>query len=443
MSSSCRGQRAAWWSEFASAVARITTTSPWSLSETPWVGESPSIRRSRGSRCIARLCQPVFHTQNGGGRFFAATMMPVSNYAKSRRQGTSAANGVPLSHHAIMSLVGPFSRRGYSLDLAASDRAHGVLVFRPVDLPAEPRLPALRSVLRLERPHRAKFRVIRTLEANDGQVATMTAEGDDPEALLEVVEQVDTERQFHVVGSEPNTSRIPENPSDGRPKGPQPLITRSYKAELWVADTPRRGRRLSDTPLPRLTNANARLGPLELVATDGDGWGCEVTLTANDGASIELPTDFLAVLGWGWRPLRPAASTTWQGRVSIALRGRRRTAALEAQLDRAVEHVVETLAVPPSSFHPRHRGARWRAAFQRLVPLLFIGGCVVALVLAVMYLPKIPGLHIALNNLTIVAVAAFVMMDKAYRVEIPPCPGPLKQTKWDSASDGGLSEVPL
>jgi hypothetical protein len=347
--------------------------------------------------------------------------MTVASATTHGRPHASAASGVPLSNHAIMALVEPFSRRGYSVDLPASDRAHGVVVFRPVELPGTPDgRPCLQSTLRLERPHRAKFRLVRTLEASDGQLATMTAEGDDPELLLAVVEQVDPDRQFHVLDAT--------------------LITRSYEAQAWVADVRSRGSRHGAPP--RLTHAEARLGPLRMEAADGDGWACEVRLIAHEGGSVELPMDFLAVLGWGWRPLRPHAPNTWLSRVSVAKRGPKRTAAVEARLDRAVRHVVETISSSPLLFHPRHRSARWRAAFQRTLPLLYVAGLGLGLLLAVLYLPKTRVYHMLLSKLSIVAVAAFVMRDRTYRVEIPGRPRPLDPAQWSSTSTGELSPVP-
>ena len=319
-----------------------------------------------------------------------------------------------------MTLIAPFSRRGYRLDVSASDRTNGVLVFRSIELSAGPEgRPALKSVLRLERPHRAKFRLIRTLTALDGQLATMTAEGDEPEALLDAVERVEPDRHFHRTDAG--------------------LIARSYRAQVWVADASSRGSAWR-AAAPLLTKAEARVGPLTMRAIDGDGWGCDIRLTARDDVSIELPTDFLAVLGWGWRPIRPAESKTWQGRVSVARRGRKRTAALEAHLNAAVAHIAATLGASPTRYHERHRAARWRAAFQRSIPLLFICGTVAGFVVAVTYLPRFPLLHPLLNHLGILAVAVFVMMDKSYRVEIPPPPKPLDPMAWEAAA-GELSTV--
>ena len=360
---------------------------------------------------IARLCRPVLNSHEA---------MTVSAPAPGSRSRDAAKRGIPLSHHAIMRLIPPFSRRGYSLDAAGSDRAHGVLLFRPIEVPPGPNgRPALRCVVRLERPHRAKFRVIRTFTAADGQSATTTAEGDEPEALLTAIEQVSADRQFHMTAAG--------------------LIVRSYRAAVWAADASGQWPWQRTARALQLTGAEAQVGVLQLVAIDGDGWGCDVELRAREGAMLVLPTDFMAVLSWGWRPLRQHNSTTWFGRVSVAQRGAGRAPALEAQLDAAVAHMAATLAASPALFHRQHLRARWRAVFQRWLPLLFICGSIVVLVLALKLLPRVPELHTLLLHLSIVGVAGFFMMDDAYRVEVPWPPRPLKQKAWDMAAKGGLS----
>ena len=327
------------------------------------------------------------------------------------RPSAASARGTLLSHHAIMSLVRPFSRRGYTVDLSASDRDRGVLIFRPVALPAEPDgRPALRCVLRLERVHRAKVRVSRTLQADDGQVATMTAEGDDPAVLLDTVERVDPDRQFHVIDAG--------------------LITRSYWAEVWGEDAPRRGLRRKKTALPRLIKAEARMGVLRLSAAETDKGRFEVSLIAERGCTLHLPMDFLAVMNWRWRPLRRQNDALWLGSLKLPLWEPHRTAELETQLDAAVEHVVETLDASPVVFHHRHRGRRWRAAFQRLLPLLYICAMVLSLTLAIKFLPRTRLVHMILSNLSILAIGAFVLLDRAYRVEIPAPPRPLTEPRW-------------
>jgi hypothetical protein len=291
-----------------------------------------------------------------------------------------------------------------------------MVAFRGIDLPAASGRPGLRCVLRLERVHRAKVRVVRTLEAADGLTATMTAEGDEPAPLLEAIERVPPARQFHVIEGQ--------------------LLTRSYRTEVWRTEPP--GRRLwpERTAWPRLVGAEARLGPVRFTARDTGGRALEVELAAREaGASLDLPRDLLAVLGWGWRPLRRVDRARWIGSVRPRRGSSKRTARLEAHLDAAVAHVARTLSAAPASFHARHRGARWRAAFQRLLPLLFVLGVALGIAAAVRFLPKRPEIQTLLLYASIAAIAALKMMDKAYKVEIPPPPRPLRQLRWLASSD--------
>jgi hypothetical protein len=325
-----------------------------------------------------------------------------------------------LSHHAIMELVGPFSRRGYRVDLPASDRGRGQVAFRPVDVPpGDGGRPALRSTLTLERVHRLKFRVLRTLEATDGLRATMTAEGDDLPALLDAVEEIDADRHFHL--------------------GPAGLIARSYRTELWRNAVRERGWWRRRPAWPRLTGAEARVGPLRLSAADTTGRVLDLRLYGQHGAALELTSDFLAVLGWSWRPLRRVDRATWVGSVRPSGGASERTARLEAELDAAVAHVAHTVAASPASFHRSHRGARWRAAFQRLLPLLGVVAAILAFGGAVFVLPKTPAMHMVMTHVSMLGVAAFWMMDRAYRLEVPAPPRPLRQARWsaDPTPGGG------
>ena len=201
-------------------------------------------------------------------------------------------------------------------------------------------------------------------------------------------------------------------------------------------DAPHRGLLRTRTVSPQLTKAEARLGPLQLSAVDRGGRAFEIRLIAKEGYALDVPRDFLAVIGWCWRPLRRRDEDIWLGSVRLPSQEPKRTARLETQLDVAVAHIVETLAASPTLFHRRHLGARWRAAFQRFLPLLFVSGMIVGAILVVTYLPRTPVFHMLLHYSAILAVVALTLMDKAYRLEIPSPPSTLDQLQWCSASDG-------
>lgn len=326
----------------------------------------------------------------------------------------SSSKAQLLSHHAIMAIVAPFSRRGYKVDLAASDRGQGLLAFRPVEIPAPEAggHPTLKCTFRLERPHRLKTRVVRTLEAEGDRVAIMTAEGDDPAVLLEVVEQISPARHYHYV--------------DGV------LVTRSYRTEVWS----KRSRSGKRSVWPRLTGAEARVAGLRLSATDTEGRTLDLRVAAREeGTTLHLPTDFLAVLGWRWRPLRPSEKRdVWVGSVRPSGPSSDRTSRLEAHLDDAVVHISQTLGAPPADFHRRHRGARWRATVQRLGPLLYAVGATVAIVSAMFLLPRNQFMHMVILHVFFGAVAVLRMINETWRLELPPPPLPLSRADWSTGA---------
>lgn len=308
-----------------------------------------------------------------------------------------------------MELVAPFSARGYRMDMAASDRGRGRVVFRAVDLPTEgDGGPVLRSVMRLERPHRLKLRVVRTLESSEGQSATMVAEGDDVEALLTAVEAVKPDRQFH--------------------RTPSGLTTRSYRSESWRSAAHARFRR---RPVwPRLVSTEARVGPLTLSGQDTDGGIFQLRLEASEGRDLELPWDFLAVLGWRWGPLRWLSPSVRTGSVWPSGGSAKRSHQLETLFDDALAHVAATLAAPPADFHADHRRARWRAALQRLSPWVYLVTVTLGFTAAVWLLPKRPAFHMLMQLLSLPAIGGLFLITRVYGLQPPRPPGPIGQRSW-------------
>lgn len=243
----------------------------------------------------------------------------------------------PLSHHEILALAGPFARRGHHADLAASDRAGRRLAFRHRLHPAEAALPALDEALELDGSQRAgHWRLRRTLTPQGGPAATLVAEGDDPGALLERIDAVPPARQFAIT--------------------PQATVALLQRVE-------------TDGSL-RLQQADARVGGLRLgMKVSGvSGFPAEIELLRDEGDPIELPRDLLAVLGRRWDRLT-RLSRGWLGSVQIQGAGAARSADAQAQLQRLVAHLAQTLAEPPLAFHQRHRRARWRVALRGTLPV--------------------------------------------------------------------------
>ena len=99
----------------------------------------------------------------------------------------------PLSHHDILALVEPFTRRGRHVDLPASDRMERRLRFKPVEHAGE---PALLDTLQLDSFESGSFQLTRTLSRCDSLHATLQIGGPDPAALLAQVEAVAPPHQF-------------------------------------------------------------------------------------------------------------------------------------------------------------------------------------------------------------------------------------------------------
>jgi len=317
----------------------------------------------------------------------------------------------PLSHHEVMKLVAPFSRRGYAVDMEASDRNQRRLEFQPIEVEALPGThPALRSVLLLEVPLRGAARLTRRLEAQDGPTATLVAEDRDPAALIDAVEQIKAHRQFRTI--------------DGV------LLARSYRIGLPAGDAARRAIGKTDLRVPRLAGAEAGFGPVTLLIAEDGTRLLDVTLAVDEGHRLDIPQDFLGVLGWPWRPLRLDAKGIWRGRLKPAAREPRRTEHLEQLIDQAVVHLKQTLAHTPAEFHQRHSQARWRVTFHRLLPLLSTITLTIAFVVIALALPKLTFIHILLQYVPIIALVVLAMMDKSLRIEIPPRPEPLQQSQW-------------
>lgn len=316
----------------------------------------------------------------------------------------------PLTHHEIITLAAPFARRGRQVDLAASDRAARRLVFRPIDHPGlapAPAASAFRETLSLESLGTGTCRLTRSLHLPGGLTATLQAQGSDPARLLERIEAVDPRSQFR--------------------SAPGFLIARSH----WVTADPPAGR--APVP-PMLTRGVVQLDGLRLtmVVSPVRGVSADITLTPAAGTTLALPQDLLAVLGWNWARLLPAAGG-WTSKLRLRGDTRRRSLAAEQALDAAAALLAQTLAEAPARFHERHRGARWGVVLRRAIPLL----TPVALLIAVLTLPRFdaadhPGLWWLLFHLPTVLIAASFCVQELPQLEIPPLPRRSRLASWRS-----------
>ena len=309
-------------------------------------------------------------------------------------------DGPPLTHHEILALVAPFARAGRHVDLAASDRVARRVAFRVRAHDASASLPALHEALVLEPGESAAFRLTRTLTAGDVLQATLIAEAATTADVLARIDAVPFARQIRRTGVA--------------------SIARSYRIAA------------SADASPILTHAHARLDGLDIAmrVSRVGGIPAELTLTPTSGAAMDLPEDFLAVLGWPRsRPsAAPAASTAGQ---RLGGEGAARTADAELQLDRTCAHVAASLAESPQRFHARHRLARWGVTLRRAVPLL---ACVA--ILGATF--GVASLDLAENSIwrmlmfhaPPLLLLLYVVLPEMPRIEIPPLPRRPRSPTW-------------
>ena len=329
----------------------------------------------------------------------------------------------PLSHHDILGIVEPFTRRSRLIDLAASDRLNRRLLFKPIDhARTASGVPALRETLQLDSYRSGNFELTRTLTAPDGQTATLQTSGPQPAALLARIEAVAPEQQFTV--------------------GAGYLIARHYTVNATVSAD-------GHTRVPLvLTRAVAHLTDLTVTLNVPTvrGVSADITLSATpagDGSALALPDDLLAVIGWDWTRL-VRKKGEWESKLRLRGGPARRTQHAEQAASRVAQHLAQTLAEPPARFHERHRRARWWAALRRAIPIL----TPVSLVVTVLLFPRIdfgekPGLWLMLYHLPTALIALSFCLQELPEFVIPPRPRRSKAPAWRLHPTNALSAEPV
>ena len=334
-----------------------------------------------------------------------------------------------LSHREIVALAAPFARRGHRVDMAASQRLDGRVVFTARE--GDPGLPteaARRETLTLE-CLASGLRLTRRTAAGPALEASAVVDGgDDPEELLCALDRLPPAAQciegdgFRAAlrhrlrpGARGAGGRFVE--ACVRTRSP----AREVELTLTVAAGPVAGAAASLGIAGRGAGSRA----------DGDGARSatiELRATANGALGPEgtLPDDLFAVLGWAWSPLRRVGDA-WRGSVRLGPGG------AESRLHEAAEHLARTLAEPPQAFHARLAARRWRVLARRSVPLL---AWTLVLLLAgfapllhearAMLGPALP----ALLALPLLLLGAYLWRSESPRFEWPPFPKPLRAGAW-------------
>lgn len=309
------------------------------------------------------------------------------------------AGSAPLTHHEILALVAPFSRAGCALDLPASDRAERLLRFKPVAHEATGELPVLTERLRLEDTG-GGWRLTRELQPASGPAASLSAEGEDPGALLAAVQAVPPGWQF------PHIPGLPE---------PAALAQRCAPGGGLV-----------------LREAHARVCGLALAmkVSGVRGYPAVLELARDEADTRRFPLDLLQVQGRAWTRLEPRR-LGWES--SVQLRGSEpeRSADAQARLADTLQHLQRTLSDTPAQFHRRHRGRRWRIGLARGGPLM-LGVALVAVAFAVRGRGGTGESALAaLANLAPpLLMALFFMRREMPRIELPRLPRAPAASSW-------------
>jgi hypothetical protein len=324
----------------------------------------------------------------------------------------------PFSHHEILQLIAPFTRSGRHVDLEASDRQQRRLLFKPSEHADDNDvLAGMHEKLQLENLSPNWFRLIRTLSLPCGLTATLTTEGRDPGALLARIAAMQPQRQFRTVAG----------------------VTIALHYRLEPAAAPRPGAVTEIRAV--LTQGQARIEALDFVlnAATVKGYPAEIHLADLDGDDVELPEDLLAVIGWGWGPLRRNGKV-WRSNLRVPTNEPARSREVLIKLEKAVAHLASTLAAPPQSFHDSLLRARWKVAFRRGIPLLIFGGLIVGSgALTFVEIPQGSFMNLVMMGTPpLLLFGAFGISDRP-PLEIPPWPRRSKATAWRKAPPSSQS----
>jgi hypothetical protein len=348
---------------------------------------------------------------------------------KARDRQAAAArqqSRIPLTHHDILVLAEPFTRRGRHVDLAASDRLERCLLFKPTEHSGTPdEFSTLIERLLLENPGRSHFRLTRTLTDESGRVATLRVDGPDPKTLIEAIDAVPPERQFPTLGGlrVACSYRIEASRIEPTRIGPGGQIAAEEGA--------------SHPPVNQLTLVRAvtDLDGMAIILDPRVGYGmpAEISLEVPRERAIALPADLLTVLGEAWRPLR-RVENGWRGHLRIPGQEPARTADVEAKLAKTLVHLVETLRAPPAEFDRKWRRERWQAVAHRILGLLTVVVLLVAAP-AILLANTAEGSPLRVLSFALPALVMLILLSRheAPMTKMPPLPRPLPDTAWDPA----------
>ncbi|MEL6870535.1 MAG: hypothetical protein AAFO81_12105 [Pseudomonadota bacterium] len=310
----------------------------------------------------------------------------------------------PLTHHEILGHVGPFAQTGRHVDLARSDRAGRLLIFKPVvhaAIDSAVAVPLTETLqLDLSRP---AARLVRTLSAGDGLQATLDARNTDLATLLESVLGVSPATHFRVV--------------EGL------LIADSFRCP-------------DDRQRPlKLQESRARLPGIDVVldARTVVGEPMSVRLIPHQShPRPAFPEDVVAVLGLPFKLLQHYENHA-KFLLQAPAKEPKRSMVAQARFAQVAAHLTRVLDDAPEHFHNTYRAARWRVWLRRLTPLAIAVSLVASLPLIKHYFMTE---NLSMNPLIfgvpnfLILVFVYLSRHEIPTIEFPPLPRPLLPDAW-------------
>jgi hypothetical protein len=314
----------------------------------------------------------------------------------------------PLTHHEILELVAPYARRGWRVDLPASQRLQRRVAFKPL---AHARVDgtAWQETLCLDNPEPGRFTLTRTVTLPSGLEARLAVEGDTPGAVLERSQAIDLQRGL---AAGPGWELALHQRLGAHANLPVLAAARLRVGGLTVE--------VSVLPTPS--------APAEILLRPGVASGADAAAHHADRA--DWPEDLLAVLGRRFSLLAPR-DEGWRVQLALPRREPARSAAAESDLRRVAQHLAQTLAEPPAAFHARWHRARLRVTLRRALPVLV---CIVlvaaAPALAAFLLTQTSPFRMLIFNGPPLLLVLLFSLREMPRFEIPPWPRPLRAAAW-------------
>jgi hypothetical protein len=158
------------------------------------------------------------------------------------------------------------------------------------------------------------------------------------------------------------------------------------------------------------------------------GYPAKIRISSSATEAIDLPDDLLAVLGGDWRRLE-SIDGGWTTTMRVRGRGPQRSTRSEANVERAVSHVAQTLTQPPRRYHEGRTLSRWWVQIRNALPLFFWA----AVTLAILYLSFVSTSWVA-GTLAATPFLAFLLLGLPFlewsKLSLPQRPRRSNAASW-------------